>query len=934
MRPADREPLVIEEQLALRIRNGRTEYFFDEHASYTWDDGSSFRPTEAEPSIAQTEVGWHGESVLAWTSEIGNIEIPEPTSVDIEERKRIKLPIDDYEDYICDIVEENQVTIIVSQTGSGKSTRLPTMLYRRHPERMVELTQPRRAASLNVFMRILEELGIEYGVDKAQELARYQTAGSSQGPETAPIKIPTDGLLYAKHLNNMDKADLLNNLTVIVDEVHEGNANIDAYLAVLYRLLPNHPGLRVLLASATADAEHYVNYFHRVTDNEPQVVEVYGRNHKINRIEKPESTVVNETILAAEEIIASGSVEDAEAQNGILVFVPGKREINDVIDELLNRMPPELRKIAQIFPLHARLPVAEQQAAIAKHPGVKIVVSTDIAETSLTIPDIKYVIDSGLHRRMELDGGGVQGLALRVISQAQADQRAGRAGRVAEGYAISTRLNTSTEYVPYISREKYPIPEILRTDVVRHVLRFAGVEIDMRHVRLPHPVRPDLIEKSFSTLQMLGAFDETGAITPLGVKMNQFPIRPSSARMLAEASRYSNNTRAYVAAIAAAVEVGGLPYYAPDVERRWKELTEETESDYLAQLDMFIAIQGMDQRAMRDYDLDLNNIERARELYWKLVKRSNANQDTLLPPTQDERDDITKCIVSGLITSVYKHIGDGQYVHVGDPGQIREISNRSLVSGFPQIIVGNAYRVEYPKGGSREEKHVIEQVTKASLGHLASSASGLTEWRPESLTMRGGKFVEVRRLHLFGIDLGVTEEAAATPSVTLRKTVIDHVLANPGAMQRELRGIKKELEVLAHLAKDPVKQFTHEQIKALIEESAPSDITDPEMIDVRLRELVTARGISLDSIVSPERRQRIINDAPPFLTIGDITLKLSYKQGKVIASKFRKADILALPNEDIFLPDGRQVVFAYKDGDNPVKRIGIHALKEKLEAQP
>jgi hypothetical protein len=190
-------------------------------------------------------------------------------------------------------------------------------------------------------------------------------------------------------------------------------------------------------------------------------------------------------------------------------------------------------------------------------------------------------------------------------------------------------------------------------------------------------------------------------------------------------------------------------------------------------------------------------------------------------------------------------------------------------------------------------------------------ATHLTEWKSDGLTLRGGKLVDTRRLSLFGVDLGVIEEAVAEPSPKLREAIITHALENAGRHQSMLRTIKKELEELAHLAKDPVKQLTHDQIVALVHEAAPSDITDPTIIDNNLRLLIDTRGITLDSFVSPERREYIATNAPVEIESNGVLLHVSYRNSRPLIRHFDPRDIAKLADE-IYLQDGRQVYFMYE----------------------
>lgn len=882
------------------LRNLTPEYFSE--------DDNSRRPVSV---LSQEVLGvdYHGGSF--------DLELPSPPET--TELGNETLPVFAYRHELVDAVKKHPFTIVVAETGAGKSTQVPQFLLDAGWD-TVYLTQPRRAAARNVFERIRDEVGSVRGTYEASNLVSYQTAVERDGPENARIKVVTDGLQLVRELHD---SGIVENDVLIIDEVHEWNTNIEVLVAWAKKIIAEKPQLRVVVMSATMDADRLANYFSGVCDKTPPIIEIPGRNYNVDISEKPRSTVVEEVLRVTKILQAEQSSGD-KSPNGILVFEPGKREIQDAIDEIQRRLSPELASVTTILPLHSKQTVAEQQLAFGEYPGVKIVVATDVAQTSLTIPDIKYVIDSGYQRRVELDQEDVQGLVLHSISQADCDQRAGRTGRLSDGFYILTRLNDSVEHIPYIARDKFPTAEILRTDIVRNTLLVAGVDLNIALLDLYHPVDLQIIERSQSKLRTLEALDGDNSITSLGKRMNQFPLSVSSARMMVEVGRYPEQTRSYMAAIVAAKEVGGLQYFAYNVDKRWKELTEEKTSDLLAQLDIYIATQEMTDEEMKNYDLDLHNVGRAREQYRKIAKRVDAVQEYLMTPTAEEREDLKRCIYVGLVTSMYKSSGEGTYTRLDNNDTVRQISNRSVVSGAPKFLVGDAYRVEHYTDGERVQKHIIEHITTATLAELGRAAIHLCDWQSEGYIMRAGRFVNIRRLSLFGNDLGIVNEVTAEPSAVLREKIIAHVLENAGPQQNKLRAIKKELEQLAHLAKDPVKQLTHDAIVSLIHEATPDDITDPSIIDNNLRVIMQERDINLDAYADSERRSLIVANAPEEIQIQDVTLRVSYKSRKPLVKHYDSQEIAKL-NEEIFLSDGRQVYFVHGS-----KHCSLVELKEKL----
>lgn len=906
------------EFMGLKIQGlkGLTPDFFlgeENYGARYYEGDGSFRPDSYLVPLMDVEVEYISETRPP-------VDVPTEKYMDLGNED---LPAYAYGDVFRNAVRENQVTVLIGPTGSGKSTQAPQFLLRDDWDR-ISLTQPRRPAAANVYNRVVDELSVKLGAEKGHDLVRYQTAVRGEGPEDARIQIVTDGLQLVKELQADNDPDTKR--VIIIDELHEWNVNMEILVAFLHHHLPTRPNIHVVVSSATIESSKVAEYFAEQTGVMPATVEIPGRSFDIERIERPDSTMVSVAIELSEEIY-----QDAEGEhpNGILMFLPGVREIEDTMHELRRRMPSHLNNIATVLPLHSKMSPEQQQDAINSYLGIKVTNSTNVAQTSLTIPDTWAVVDSGLERRTELDEHDVQGLALHEISQADCDQRAGRTGRVCNGRYILTRLDDETTFVSFAERAKFPTPEILRTDIVRTVLRVAGININMLDFKMMHPVSPDLIVRAQAELRSMGALDDKNRITELGNRMNRFPLGIYSSRMMVEVGRYSDNTRAYMAAIVASVEAGGLQHFVYNSERRWKELIEDTTSDYLAQLELFIETQTMSNQELKEKDLDIHNVERAREQFYKIARLVGAKPAMLLEPTAEEKEDLRRCIAAGLMTSLYKYEGDGEYGHLSKDDTRRVKSNRSVVAGHPQFVVGKPFRVEL-KGGAGEGgvKHILEGITAVTAEILGTIAVDRMVWKSEGFAMRNGKFVEVKRQTLSGIDIGSTQESVPDPSPALRDMVVEHALNNAGPSLQKLREIKKRLEQLAHRAKDPVVQFPQHFMRDLVDQATPDDATDPSLVDNNLRLIIEERGITLESFVSQERQDRILADSPDFISVNGLHLPVTYRRSQPLIKSFRKTDIGQI-DEEIFLDDGRQVRFIYT-ADGHQKRFTLIELKGLL----
>lgn len=841
------------------------------------------------------------------------------------------LPVFEHRAAILDAVRNNPVTIVVAETGAGKSTQIPQYLLDDGYSR-VHITQPRRTAARNVFLRIHDEVAQVRGLYAANDLVGYQTAGESESMDTAQVMVVTDGLHLVKELN--DKG-VLEDEVLIIDEAHEWNSNVEILIAWTKQAIQDNPRLRVVIMSATIDSQNLADFYSEcIADGaQPPIIEIENRQFTVTESYKPESTVSNEAVAVTASLFENSQIIETGEPNGVLIFLPGKREIQDTIDSIRARLPKDIASRVKLFPLHAKLSKEEQQAALAEYPGfVKIVVSTDVAQTSLTIPDIKYVIDAGLQRRVELDHEGTPGLKLVATSQADCKQRSGRVGRVSDGIYINTRLNESTPFIPFTERDEYPVPEIMRTDVARSMLRLLEIGIDLGEFNMYHRASAHAIALAKENLRTLGAIDEDFQMTEVGHAMNRYPACASSARMLVESQRYKPSTRAYIAAFAAVKEAGGLQYYSQHAQKRWEALSDEATSDLLFQLDLFIAAQHMNYAQLKEYDLDIDNFERAKEQFEKIARLAGASSEILTPPSDQERDDILQCILSGYIPFIYKNAGSNQYVHAYQAWPtLREVSNRSAVSSGHAFITGDPYRIEL--GGEHPTtRHSIENVTAITpqlIGTLALRHSTLVH---EEFFFVDGKSIERKRRYLFGVDIDVIEEAPAEPSPALREAIIAHALQRPGSAQRHLRGIKRRLEQLQRIAKGHVPQLSQKMLEGLVHHAAPSDIMRPSDIEDNLRALINnpARPLRLSSFVSPEREAEIIASAPNKVVIGtDTAVHLDYTNGTPIAKRYNDADILTL-DEPPCLEDGREILFT-RPHDR--KKYRLHELQEVLRTE-
>ena len=427
------------------------------------------------------------------------------------------LPVNARRAEIAAAIEKHQVVVICGETGSGKTTQLPKICLElgRGLKGLIGHTQPRRIAARATASRIAQELKSELG-----KYVGYKIRFTDRTSPESYIKLMTDGILLAETQTQDGQSALLRQYdTLIIDEAHERSLNIDFLLGYLKQLLPKRPDLKVIVTSATLDAERFSKHF----EGAP-VIEVSGRLYPIETRYRPfderKDADVNDAIVdAVSEAHRTGPGD-------VLVFLPGEREIREAAEALRKHHPPGL----EILPLFARQTAQEQSRVFAPHQGRRVVLATNVAETSLTVPGIRYVIDTGLARvKRYSHRNKVEQLQVEAIARAAANQRAGRCGRVSSG--VCFRLYSEDDFN---KRAPYTDPEILRSSLAGVILRMKSLRLgDVEDFPFLERPLPRMIADGYTLLAELGAIDETTkGLTPVGRELAKLPLDPKIGRMI------------------------------------------------------------------------------------------------------------------------------------------------------------------------------------------------------------------------------------------------------------------------------------------------------------------------------------------------------------------------------------------------------------------
>ena len=681
------------------------------------------------------------------------------------------LPIADRAEEIIAAIQAAQTVVVAGATGSGKSTQLPKLcwLAGQGRERMIGVTQPRRIAARSIAARLASELGCKLGVEVGYKM-RFADAVSA----ATRFKIMTDGTLLAELASDprLQQYD-----TIIVDEAHERSLNIDFLLGYLHRLRKARPDLRIVITSATIDTGRIATHF----DDAP-VIEVEGRTYPVEiQYQELENSGDSQPRLSANVRIAIDSLTRRDARGDILVFLSGEREIHDVARDLARAgIPPD-----QILPLYSRLPRARQDRIFKPGGGRRVILATNIAETSLTIPGIRFVIDAGTARISRYSHRSkIQRLLIEPISQASANQRAGRCGRTSDGICI--RLYDEADFE---RRPEFTEPELLRSDL-------AGVVLKMKTLRLGDPLHfpfvdgppATLVRDGFRTLSELGALDDD-EVTPLGVAMARLPVDVRIARMLLEGKALGCVQP--VITIAAALSLQDPRERPADRQQAADEaqaVFRHPRSDFMSLLKLWDAYEearrSRSRKQLREWcERHFLSTPRMRE-WWELRRQllRALRHDHEANPAGDEKT-VHRALLPALIANVGRREEDQGYV--APRGRRYRLFPGSTLFAKPPPWIMCAFIVETARVYGRTAAPIDAAWIKSAAPHLIRHRYDAPFW-----SRKQGRVVARRRAALFGIDLpghdlvgyaGIERRAAR--QVFIREGLVEGGLRTRGTFQ-------------------------------------------------------------------------------------------------------------------------------------------------------
>lgn len=798
------------------------------------------------------------------------------------------LPVSERRQEIADAVRANQVVVVAGETGSGKTTQLPKICLEagRGIRGTIGHTQPRRLAARTVAQRIADELGTPLG-----ETVGYTVRFTDQVSDRTLIKLMTDGILLAEIQRDRR---LLRYDTLILDEAHERSLNIDFLLGYLRELLPRRPDLKVIITSATIEPQRFADHF-----GGAPIVEVSGRTYPVEIRYRPLEVPVSggpdddpddpdheivrtETRDEVEAIVDAVGELEGEPPGDVLVFLSGEREIRDTAEALGGL------KNTEVLPLYARLPTAEQQKVFAPHTGRRVVLATNVAETSLTVPGIRYVVDPGnarisrYSRRLK-----VQRLPIEPISQASAAQRAGRCGRVAAGVCI--RLYSEEDFA---ARPPYTEPEILRTNLAAVLLQMAALRLgEVENFPFLDPPDRRSVRDGVQLLQELGAFDARGAITELGRRLARLPVDPRLGRMILQAQTEGCVREVLVLAAALTIpDPRERPTDREEAARQKHARFTDDDSDFLSYLNLWRylrerrkALTGSGFRRMcRDEFLHYLRIREWQDLVGQL--RSIARELGIVEDAESAEPADPPRVHAALLAGLLSHVGmrreDGRE-YLGARNSRFVLAPGSALTKRPPRWVVVAELVEtsrlYGRTAARVQPEVVERVA----GDLVQRTYSEPHW-----DAKRGEVMAYERVTLYGLPLAARRRvgyARVDPAVA-RELFIRHALVE-GDWQtrhhffRDNARLRAELEELEERARRRDLLVGDDEVYALYDARVPADVVSARHFDAWWRkqrhktpELLTFTRDDLLRTGDTADAER-----PSTWRSGDVALPLTYR---------------------------------------------------------
>jgi ATP-dependent helicase HrpA len=786
-----------------------------------------------------------------------------------------QLPVSEKHDDIAEIIRKNQIVLLCGETGSGKTTQLPKICLQagRGRDGIIGHTQPRRLAARAVSNRIAEELKTPLG-----DLVGFHTRFNQKLSERNLIKIMTDGILLAEIQQDrwLNKYD-----TIIIDEAHERSLNIDFLLGYLRWLLPQRRDLKLIITSATIDPERFSKHF-----NNAPIINVSGRTYPVEMRYRPIQQLEedDETSVTLQQAILKAVDElHSEIWGDILIFLSGEHEIRETAASLRKHHPTH----CQILPLYSKLSVSEQERVFKPSGSVRIVLATNVAETSLTVPSIRTVIDTG-HARISRYShrSKIQRLPIEKISQASANQRAGRCGRVANGICI--RLYSHEDY---LARSQFTEPEILRTNLSSVMLQMTALKLgEIEKFPFVEPPEVKMIRDAKTTLHEVNALDNKGKLTAMGRQLAKLPTDPKLARMLLAANQLNCLTEVTII-------VSGLSIQDPREKPADKmqqaaqkqEIFKTDDSDFLSFFKLWTHFEDKKKhlsnnklrKYCRDHFISYLRMREWHDIHTQIMQVIKGELKFKLNSNNADYASIHQALLSGLLSNIgFRH---EQYQYLGARNlKFFIFPGSSQYKPKPKWIMA-AEQVETSKIYARNVAKIEPQWIETAAKHLVKRSYYAPHWEKKA-----GRSAVYERILLYGLTLEIKRkipyeriDPKAAREIFIRCGLVAQDYHTNAPFFKANQHLLEEVGMIQHKGRRVDLVEDEEGLYHFYNEKLPETIVSGIALDQWRKQVErqTPEILFLSKADLTREQEGIINewDFPNYKSVGRLTIELSYR---------------------------------------------------------
>ncbi len=789
------------------------------------------------------------------------------------------LPVTGKKDDIAKLIKDNQVLIVCGETGSGKTTQLPKICLSLGlgAAGFIGHTQPRRIAARTVADRIAEELGESIG-----KSVGYKIRFNDKTHADSLVKLMTDGILLAESQNDpyLNQYD-----TIIIDEAHERSLNIDFLLGYMKWLLPKRPDLKLIITSATIDQQRFSRHF-----NNAPIIEVSGRTYPVDIRYRPINTEKDEEESDETSDDLQRAILDAvdelyrDLRGDILIFLSGEREIRETTDSLKKHHPTQY----EILPLYSKLSVSEQERVFNPKGGkLRIVLATNVAETSLTVPGIRCVIDTG-HARISRYShrSKIQRLPIERISQSSANQRAGRCGRVAEGICI--RLYSHDDYV---ARPEFTEPEIMRTNLSAVILQMTALNLgDIEDFPFLEPPEDKMIRDGKNALHEVNALDKQGKLTEIGKQLAKFPTDPKLARMLIAAEQQHCLTE--VAIIVSALSIQDPrdkpADKMPQAEAKHAAFRKE-DSDFLTLLNIWNQFEEqkkhLSNSKLRKYCSD-NFLSYIRMREWfdihaqimQVIKGDLKMKPNMVDASYEE---IHRALLPGLLSNIgFRH---EQYEYLGARGLKFFIFPGSGQHKIRPKWIMAAEQVETSKVYARTVAKIEPEWIEQAAPHLVKHNYYDPHWEKKA-----ARCAVHERTLLYGLTLQAGRkipyehvDAKAARQIFIQSALVDHDYHSNAPFYVANQKLLEEVGIIQHKGRRVDLVEDEQWLYQFYDNKLPADIVNGITLDKwrKTEEKANPKTLFLTKADLTREQEDTVNewDYPDHKKVGNLTIALQYR---------------------------------------------------------